>query len=77
MNKIAALLTEESKVIFTDGTIITGAEEVAKFCVRLYTQAHLQGFKRGVIAGTVGVITVGVVGVGVAYGTKRNKQNLI
>lgn len=63
MNKVAELLTEESAVIFTDGTIIKGATDVGGYITRVITSSATYGLNRGVKIGFVGgVLVTGCVG---------------
>jgi hypothetical protein len=64
MNEVARAITNESKIVFTDGTIYEGAEEVMKLVLtacevyntaymREYNKIMLRYFGRGLLIGAV------------------------
>jgi ribosomal protein L10 len=65
LNEMSKLLTEETAIIFTDGTVIKGAREVSEFIVRcnkMYTLGYITGLARLGMMGIGVGIGMGVVG---------------
>jgi len=52
MNEVAKAITNESKIVFTDGTIYEGAEEVMKLVLtacEVYNTAYMREYSRLII----------------------------
>ena len=79
MNAVAVIaknFTEESKVIFTDGTVVEGAEQVAKFMLgacEAYNKGYMKGLRQLAIRG-VGIGLVTYVGIKLVVNAKKNPK---
>lgn len=61
MTEIAKLLSDESKIVFANGTVIQGAESVAQVMLgacEAYNKGYMSTFKKGAMIG----VACGLVG---------------
>ena len=79
MNEVSRLLTEESVISFTNGTVIKGSEKVAEViirCCKEYNYGYMQGVTKTIVKGiVVGVILAGAgLGISKIIETKKPKS---
>ena len=72
MNKLAKLLTEESRIAFTSGMVYEGAIEVSALLIKTVELAFAKGVSRGFKIGFVGGVAACGIGT-LAY--KRYKKS--
>ena len=79
MNDFSKLLTDESVISFTDGTVIEGSEKVGAVimrCCREYNNGYMHGLTKMITKGiVVGVILTGV-GIGISKIIKTRNSKI-